>query len=79
MNRISQNGQGPIVDVDQVKAIEPSIRSNEPGRYQIDEISADPLPSGHTSRRWAVLPLQNRMALFPMRPSNGIARFTEGT
>ena len=49
MYRISRNGQEPIIDVDQVEAIEPAIRSSEPGRYHVDEISADPLPSGHTS------------------------------
>jgi hypothetical protein len=27
------------------------IRRAKPGRYHIDEISADPLQSGHTSRR----------------------------
>ncbi len=54
MFRISQNGQQPIIDVHQVEAIEPAIRSSEPGRYHVDEISADPLPSGHTSRRWGV-------------------------
>jgi hypothetical protein len=27
------------------------LREQEPGRYHIDEISRDPLPSGHTSRR----------------------------
>jgi hypothetical protein len=51
---ISQNGQEPIIDVAKVEAIEPAIRSSEPGRYHVDEISADPLPSGHTSRRWGV-------------------------
>ena len=54
MFRVSRNGQEPIIDVDQVEAIEPAIRSSEPGRYQVDEISAEPLPSGHTSRRWGV-------------------------
>jgi hypothetical protein len=48
MYRISHNGHEAIVDVDQVKAIEPAVRSSPPGRYHIDEISADPLPSGHT-------------------------------
>ena len=43
-----------VVDVDHVEAIEPAIRSSEPGRYHANEISADPLPSGHTSRRWGV-------------------------
>jgi hypothetical protein len=55
MFRISRNAQQPIVDVDQVEAIEPAIRSSEPGRYHVDDISADPLPSGHTSRRWGIV------------------------
>jgi hypothetical protein len=54
MFRTSRDGQEPMVDVDQVEAIEPAIRSSEPGRYHVDEISRDPLPSGHTSRRWGV-------------------------
>jgi hypothetical protein len=32
MYRITQNGKEPVVDVDQVEAIEPAIRSSEPGR-----------------------------------------------
>jgi hypothetical protein len=47
MCRISRNGQEPIIDVDHVDAIGPAIRSSEPARYLVDEISADPLPSGH--------------------------------
>ncbi len=54
MFRISQNGQEPIVDVDSIEQIEPVIRSSPPGRYHVDEISADPLPSRHTSRRWGL-------------------------
>jgi hypothetical protein len=54
MFRFSQNGQEPIIDADHVEAIEPTIRASELGRYHVDEISADPLPSGHTSRRWGV-------------------------
>ena len=54
MYRISRNGQEPVIDVDQVEAIEPAIRSSEPGCYHVDEISADPLPSGHTARHWGV-------------------------
>lgn len=50
MYRISQNGQEPVIDVDTVEAIEPAIRSSELGRHQVGEISADPLPSGCTSR-----------------------------
>jgi hypothetical protein len=54
MYRISRNGKEPIIDVDQVEAIEPAIRLSEPGGYYLDEISADPLPNGHASRRWGV-------------------------
>jgi hypothetical protein len=50
--RISQNGQETIVDVDTLDHLEPAIRSSKPGCYHMDEISADPLPSGHNSRRW---------------------------
>jgi hypothetical protein len=55
MYRISRNGIDPIVDVDHVEAIEPAIRSSEPGRYHVDEMSADPLPSGQTSRLWGIV------------------------
>jgi hypothetical protein len=50
--RISQPGREPVVDVGTVEAIEGTIRAGGPGRYHIDEISSDALPSGHTSRRW---------------------------
>jgi hypothetical protein len=54
MYRISRNGHEPIVDVYHVEAIEPTIRSSEPGIFHVAEIRSDPLPSGHTSRRWGV-------------------------
>jgi hypothetical protein len=34
------------------EAIESTVRSGSPGCYHVDEISSDPLPPGHTSRRW---------------------------
>jgi hypothetical protein len=52
--RISRTGYEPIIDVDTVEALEQAFRSSEPGLYHVDEISSDPLPSGHTSRRWGV-------------------------
>ena len=55
MYRISRNGQQPIIDVDTIEDIEPAIRDWKAGRYDVDEIGADPLPSGHTSRRWGVV------------------------
>jgi hypothetical protein len=50
--RISRPGREPITDFDAVEAIEGAIRAGGPGCYHGDEISAEPLPSGHTSRRW---------------------------
>ena len=55
MYRISRNGQEPIVDVDTVDDIEPAIRDFEAGRYDVDEISAHPVRSGHISRRWGTV------------------------
>jgi len=50
----SRSGQEPITDVDSVDAIEAVVRTGDPGRYHVDEISSDPLPSGHMYRRWGV-------------------------
>jgi hypothetical protein len=52
--RVSRSSQEPITDVDSVEAVDAVVRAGGPGRYHVDEISADPLPSGHTSRRWGV-------------------------
>jgi hypothetical protein len=52
--RISRRGHDPIVDVDQAEQIEPVIRAAKPDRYHVNEISRDPLPSGHTARPWGV-------------------------
>jgi hypothetical protein len=54
MFRISRDDQEPIVDVDTVEAIEPVIRLLKPGRWHIDELPANPFPSGHTARHWGV-------------------------
>jgi hypothetical protein len=43
-----------VVDVAQVDDIEPAHRALKPGRYHVNQIERDPLPSGHTSRRWGV-------------------------
>jgi hypothetical protein len=45
----------PITDVDSVKAVDGAVRDGEPGRYHLDEIIAEPLPSGHASRRWGTV------------------------
>jgi hypothetical protein len=54
MFRISRDDRQPTIDMDDIDQPEPAIRSSPSGRYHIDEISADPHPSGHTSRRWGV-------------------------
>jgi hypothetical protein len=45
---------GGVLDVPSVDQIESTIRSGQPSRYHIDEISAAPLASGQTSRRRAL-------------------------
>jgi hypothetical protein len=52
--RVTQPGDDQAVDVDAIGAIEGVVRAGKPGRYPIDQIDRDPLPSGHTSRRWGV-------------------------
>jgi hypothetical protein len=54
MFRISNSRSDKFVDVDTVGAIGDVIRSSNPGRYHVDEIGADLLPSGPTARRWGV-------------------------
>jgi hypothetical protein len=43
-----------LVDVANVEQIQPVIRDAQPGRYHVDEISAKPLPTGHTALCWGV-------------------------
>jgi hypothetical protein len=53
MFRISK-GTDTVIDVALVDEIEPAIRASKAGCYHVDQIERDPLPSGHTSRRWGV-------------------------
>ena len=53
-----------ITDVETVQEIEFATRESKAGRYHVDEISADPLPSGHTSRRWGIVIRWRDRALF---------------
>jgi hypothetical protein len=53
MFRISRGESG--FDADTLERVQEMLRNGRPGRYHVDEISADPLPSGHKSRRWGVL------------------------
>ncbi len=50
--RLNPPDSEDITEIGIVEAIGPAIRSEEPGRYHVNEISSDPLPIGHTSRRW---------------------------
>jgi hypothetical protein len=50
--RMSRPGRELITDLGSVEAIEGVILAGGPGCSHVDEISAEPLPSGHTSRRW---------------------------
>jgi len=50
----NSNGVGRLIDVAQIDEIGRVIRALEPGYYYVDEISADLLPSVHSSRRWGV-------------------------
>jgi hypothetical protein len=52
--RISRPDDDPVVDADSLGGVEKIIWSGKPGRYHVDEIGADALASGHTSRRWGV-------------------------
>jgi hypothetical protein len=56
MPHVYRISKGPDVGdtVASIDAIEAFVRDHGPGRYQVDEISRDTLPSGHTRRRWGV-------------------------
>jgi hypothetical protein len=51
MFRVRHRGEG-IDDADTIQCARGIVRSQSPGRYDVDEIRAEPLPSGHTSRQW---------------------------
>jgi hypothetical protein len=53
MFRISQSRK-PVVNVDIVAKIDPAVRALGTGCYHVEQIEREPLPSGHTSRRWGV-------------------------
>jgi hypothetical protein len=44
--------KGNVTDVGSIEAVEGVAQAGKPGRYHIDQIASEPLPSGHTSRRW---------------------------
>jgi hypothetical protein len=52
--RVSRQGVG-IDDADTINAARQIVRDQPPGRYDVDDIRAEPFPSGHTSRQWGRL------------------------
>ncbi len=52
MFRVSRGETG--FDADSLDQAREYLGRQKLCRYHVDEISADPLPSGHTSRRWGV-------------------------
>ena len=53
MSRISRDETG--FDADTIGRARETLRREEPGLYRVDEIRAEPFPSGHTSRAWGSL------------------------
>jgi hypothetical protein len=51
MFRVSHRGEG-IDDADSIEGAQRIVQGQPPGRYDVDEIRAEPFPSGHTSRQW---------------------------
>jgi hypothetical protein len=53
MFRVSRNDL--IADSETIYIARKIVRGEKPGRYHVDEIRTDPLPSGHTPRAWSKL------------------------
>ena len=41
-----------LSNADTIEYLKGILGHLDPGRYTVDEIALDPLPSGHTARRW---------------------------
>jgi hypothetical protein len=52
--RIDPKGE-MLSDADTIGYLKGILGHLDPGRYTVDQISTDPLPSGHTARRWGVI------------------------
>jgi hypothetical protein len=44
-----------LSDAGSIERLKTILSHLDPGRYVVDEIATDPLPSGHTARRWGVM------------------------
>jgi hypothetical protein len=54
MFRLSRGADGPVVDFTTFRQLVVALRDGKRGRFRIDEITRDPSPHSHTSRRWGV-------------------------
>jgi hypothetical protein len=54
MFRVGHKGEA-IDDADTIEGAREIVQGQPPGRYDIDEIRAEPFPTGHTSRGWGHL------------------------
>ena len=52
--RVNDRHGEPIGTADSPDGVSSIVMGLDPGRYHVDEISADPLPSRHRSRRWGI-------------------------
>jgi len=52
--RVNDADGEPVGTANSREGVNRIVEGLGPGRYHGDEISADPLPGGHTSRRWGV-------------------------
>ena len=50
-----QTWRPSLDDVDTIGGARQIVQGQAPGRYDVDEIRAEPFPSGHTSRQWGRL------------------------
>ena len=51
---VDSNGE-MLSDADSIEYLKGILGHLDAGRYTVDEIASEPLPSGHTARRWGVL------------------------
>jgi hypothetical protein len=50
------DSKGELVsDAYSIERLKTILSHMDTDRYAVDEISTDPLPSGHTARRWGVM------------------------
>ena len=61
--RVSHKGKG-LGDADTIEGAREIVQGQPPGRYEVDEMRAQPWPSGHTSRQRRIRPHRTTMVHF---------------